>query len=240
MVWKTLLEQMGWFGEGKLSTPYVWFNTISNPTAMFHHGFHLIKPYLASQLPGFIERDSLPPKWPILEMNESRWVNWPEKLRLPSLKLTASLHQKMDGWKTFSFPFGSLPIFRCELLVLGSVTCQQPWPLLEKMLRSWESFCCHCISKSEKTTAKNLTNWSLTYINQKPQKFSTKIRHPHLSFITTGVQATFFWHFMTLDIFQESAGIALINISPQKNALKKSTTNLFFLPDRFLRYSKPP
>ena len=32
--------------------------------------------------------------------------------RLPSLKLTASLHLKMDGWKTLSFPFGARPIFR--------------------------------------------------------------------------------------------------------------------------------
>ena len=30
---------------------------------------------------------------------------------IPSLKLTASLPLKMDGWKT-KFPFGSLPIFR--------------------------------------------------------------------------------------------------------------------------------
>ena len=28
-----------------------------------------------------------------------------KKMRLPSLKLTASLHLKMDGWNTFSFPF---------------------------------------------------------------------------------------------------------------------------------------
>ena len=38
---------------------------------------------------------------------------------LPSLKLTASLHLKMEGWKT-SFVFG-WPIFRGKLLVLGSV-----------------------------------------------------------------------------------------------------------------------
>ena len=31
---------------------------------------------------------------------------WMATARLHSLKLTASLHLKMDGWKTFSFPFG--------------------------------------------------------------------------------------------------------------------------------------
>ena len=35
---------------------------------------------------------------------------------IPSLKLTFS-HLKMDGWNTFSFPFGSWPIFRGELAV---------------------------------------------------------------------------------------------------------------------------
>ena len=34
-----------------------------------------------------------------------------------TLKLTASLHLKMDGWNTFSFPFGARPIFRGELAV---------------------------------------------------------------------------------------------------------------------------
>ncbi len=35
-----------------------------------------------------------------------------------SLKLTASLHLKMDGWKTFSFPYGAFrPVFRGELAV---------------------------------------------------------------------------------------------------------------------------
>ena len=34
-------------------------------------------------------------------------------------------HLKMDGWNTFSFPFGAFrPIFRGELLVLGSVVFQ--------------------------------------------------------------------------------------------------------------------
>ena len=33
-----------------------------------------------------------------------------------TLKLTASLHLKMDGLNTFSFPFGARPIFRGELL----------------------------------------------------------------------------------------------------------------------------
>ena len=31
-------------------------------------------------------------------------------------------HPKMDGWKTFSFPFGGWPIFRCELLVLEGMS----------------------------------------------------------------------------------------------------------------------
>ncbi len=36
----------------------------------------------------------------------------------------------MDGWKTMYFPFGSLPIFRCELLVSGRVyySVKQPLP----------------------------------------------------------------------------------------------------------------
>ena len=36
---------------------------------------------------------------------------------LPSLKLTASSHLKMDGWKV---SFWGRPIFRCEVLVLGN------------------------------------------------------------------------------------------------------------------------
>ena len=33
---------------------------------------------------------------------------------ISSLKLTASLHLKMDGWNTRTFPFGAFrPIFRC-------------------------------------------------------------------------------------------------------------------------------
>ena len=35
---------------------------------------------------------------------------------VPSLKLTASLHLKMDGWNTI-IPIGFRPIFRGELLV---------------------------------------------------------------------------------------------------------------------------
>ena len=31
---------------------------------------------------------------------------------LTTLPETNELHLKMDGWNTFSFPFGSLPIFR--------------------------------------------------------------------------------------------------------------------------------
>ena len=34
-----------------------------------------------------------------------------------TLKLTASLPLKMDGWKTIALPFGFRPIFRCELAV---------------------------------------------------------------------------------------------------------------------------
>ena len=36
------------------------------------------------------------------------------ELNCTPLKLTASLHLKMDGWNTFSFPFGARPIFSCE------------------------------------------------------------------------------------------------------------------------------
>ena len=35
----------------------------------------------------------------------------------------------MDGWKTFSFPIGARPIFRCELLVLGRVVGGWTTPL---------------------------------------------------------------------------------------------------------------
>ena len=35
-----------------------------------------------------------------------------EEILTPSLKLTFS-HLKMDGWNTFSFPFGIRPNFRC-------------------------------------------------------------------------------------------------------------------------------
>ena len=46
-------------------------------------------------------------------------------LQVPSLKLTAMLQLKMDGWKTFSFPFGAKrPNFRGELFVSGSVHTQ--------------------------------------------------------------------------------------------------------------------
>ena len=43
-----------------------------------------------------------------------------EKYTLP--KTNSSHLIKMDGWNTFSFPFGGVkrPIFRCELLVSGS------------------------------------------------------------------------------------------------------------------------
>ena len=34
-----------------------------------------------------------------------------------TLKLTASSHLKMDGWNTFSFPFGARPIFRGKMAV---------------------------------------------------------------------------------------------------------------------------
>ena len=41
--------------------------------------------------------------------------------RLPSLKLTASLHLKLDGWNTIVFFWGQRPFFRSKLLVVGSV-----------------------------------------------------------------------------------------------------------------------
>ena len=49
--------------------------------------------------------------------------NWPTDHgwlgELPSLKLTFS-HLKMDGWKTFLFPFGAFrPVFRCVLLLVS-------------------------------------------------------------------------------------------------------------------------
>ena len=50
-------------------------------------------------------------------------ISPPHPKKLPSLKLTFS-HLKMDGWKTFSFPFGARPIFRGELLVSGRVKGQ--------------------------------------------------------------------------------------------------------------------
>ena len=183
----------------------------------------------------------------------NKWMIWGGKLSTPILGstpkyptavapwftleshgLTASwLHgAPKNGWlEDFFVSFWGPAYFQVRLLlVLGSVTCQQPWPFFLKMLRSWESFCC-CISKSKKPQRKiwRIEVWRI-YINQKPQKFSTRIRHPHLPFITTGVQATFFWHFMTLDIFQESAGIALINISPQKKCFEKINDQFVFSP----------
>ena len=43
---------------------------------------------------------------------------------IPSLKLTFS-HLKVDGWNTFSFPFGARPIFSGfhSLFVSGSRVC---------------------------------------------------------------------------------------------------------------------
>ena len=49
-----------------------------------------------------------------------RFGGWMNIWTLPSLKLTAILHLKMDGWNTI-VSFARWPIFRCELLVLGSV-----------------------------------------------------------------------------------------------------------------------
>ena len=43
----------------------------------------------------------------------------PKPTTLP--ETNSKRHLKMDGWNTFSFPFGILPIFRGELLVSGSV-----------------------------------------------------------------------------------------------------------------------
>ena len=42
-------------------------------------------------------------------------------LRVDTLPETNSLHLQMDGWKDEFFPFGAKPIFRCKLLVFGSV-----------------------------------------------------------------------------------------------------------------------
>ena len=51
----------------------------------------------------------------------------PDKKKVPSLKLTASLHLKMDGWNT-RFLLG-WPIFRGRLLVSGSVPfCLEGFP----------------------------------------------------------------------------------------------------------------
>ena len=57
---------------------------------------------------------------------KSKWTCMYNNCRLivyiPSLKLTASLPLKIDGWKTISVLFGGKrPIFRGELLVLGRV-----------------------------------------------------------------------------------------------------------------------
>ena len=38
-----------------------------------------------------------------------------------TLPETNSLFLKIDGWKTFSFPFGARPIFRGKMLVSGRV-----------------------------------------------------------------------------------------------------------------------
>ena len=39
-------------------------------------------------------------------------ASWPRALMVHRLPETNSLQLKMDGWKTFSFPFGFWPIFR--------------------------------------------------------------------------------------------------------------------------------
>ena len=44
-----------------------------------------------------------------------------EILKLTALPETNSSPLKMDGWKTFSFPFGAGPMFRGELLLLWRV-----------------------------------------------------------------------------------------------------------------------
>ena len=55
------------------------------------------------------------------------WVGGSSKVLVPSLKLTFS-HLKMDGWNTFSFPFGAFNgLFSGAnlLLVLGRVFLMQ-------------------------------------------------------------------------------------------------------------------
>ena len=47
---------------------------------------------------------------------------WPPPLLLTLPETNSKRHLKMDGWNTFSFPFGSRPIFRYDLLVSGSVS----------------------------------------------------------------------------------------------------------------------
>ena len=53
--------------------------------------------------------------------NKSHWPLLKTLLITSTLPETKSLHPKMDGWKTFSFPFGIRPLFRCEMLVSGRV-----------------------------------------------------------------------------------------------------------------------
>ena len=52
--------------------------------------------------------------WP---MATSKSENIKDLRDMCTLLETNNSPLKMDGWNTFSFPFGALPIFRCEMAV---------------------------------------------------------------------------------------------------------------------------
>ncbi len=63
------------------------------------------------------------------------WWFWWLKKGIPSLKLTVRPWKWMVGIQ--SFPFGARPIFRCELLVSGSVTLEQKSQFQRSFLGSY-------------------------------------------------------------------------------------------------------
>ena len=72
-----------------------------------------LEPFLISQLRGSVKGYSPPNVWVVLQHNQSHFIIIHSTNLLPSLKLTFS-HQKMDGWNTFSFPFGAPAYFQVQ------------------------------------------------------------------------------------------------------------------------------
>ncbi len=88
-------------------------------------------------LPGILkENDKIYKTWCLRQSHcwrYSRFKGWYQVIgpkmnferKTPSLKLTASLHLKMDGWNTFSFPFGISPYFQGRTVSFRECSFQQ-------------------------------------------------------------------------------------------------------------------